>query len=53
MKNIQKILFIAVISALINACSQDFLNLKPIFNTKKASTTLNLWIEENSRIGKK
>jgi hypothetical protein len=29
MKNIQKILFIVMVSVLINSCSQDFLNLSP------------------------
>ena len=29
MKNIQKILFLVVVSVLINSCNQDFLNLKP------------------------
>jgi hypothetical protein len=29
MKNIQKILFIVMVSVLINSCSQDFLNLAP------------------------
>ena len=29
MKNIQKILFIAILTVLINSCSQDFMNLTP------------------------
>ncbi|MCG8305861.1 MAG: RagB/SusD family nutrient uptake outer membrane protein [Cytophagales bacterium] len=43
MKNIQKILFIAVISALINACSQDFLNLKP----KDSISDASVWADPN------
>ena len=43
MKNIQKILFIVAVSVLINACSQDFLNLEP----KDSLSDASVWSDPN------
>lgn len=43
MKNIQKILFIAILTVLINSCSQDFLNLTP--KDKMSETAV--WADPN------
>jgi len=43
MKNIKKILFIVAVSVLINACSQDFLNLKP----KDSISDASVWSDPN------
>jgi hypothetical protein len=43
MKYIQKILFIVAVSVLINACSQDFLNLEP----KDSLSDASVWSDPN------
>lgn len=43
MKNIQKILFIAVISVLVNSCSSDFLNVAP----KDSISDVSVWGDPN------
>jgi starch-binding outer membrane protein, SusD/RagB family len=43
MKNIQKILFILLVSGIINACSTDFLNLTP----KDRISASSLWADPN------
>lgn len=43
MKNIQKILFIVMVSVLINSCSSDFLNLKP----KDSISDSDVWSDPN------